>query len=129
MKNIITVDSGPDAGFELRATVIIHDSGDVTLVVTGGRDHVGAVALAVPRPSLEDPERASATTSVLTMLGHKEDVLVKEVGELVAAASGRSVAVVGGVHYDGLTPEQLQVLRRLWRSLAERVVRQIRESG
>ncbi len=109
-------------GLSVSAVVHLLDSGDVVIVVYGGCDHVGAVSLTIPRSSLEDPERSSATSSVLTMLGHHEDILVKEIGERVAAATGRNLVVVGGVHYDNLDMEQLKTLRRLWRNISAEII-------
>jgi hypothetical protein len=49
---------------------------DLCVALYGGdRPHIGAVAISQPRPSLADPAVASATTSVVAVLGHKEDML------------------------------------------------------
>ncbi|MCF8065869.1 MAG: hypothetical protein K9K36_11540, partial [Desulfarculaceae bacterium] len=49
---------------------------DLVVLVTGGElPHVGAVAVAAPRPSLADPSITSATASVFTYPSHKEDRL------------------------------------------------------
>ena len=126
MKGIETVSSGSENGYTLKGTIIFLDNGDVIVVVTGGRDHIGAVSLAVPRPSLLDHERLSATSSVLTMLGHKEDELVKYVSEKVAAAIGRNVVVIAGVHYDDLSLADLAAIRELWVSLSEAMITAIK---
>jgi hypothetical protein len=54
-------------------------SGDDVVVVLGGgeRPHIGALAVAIPRPSLADPEQTSSTSSVITLLGHKDDELYR----------------------------------------------------
>lgn len=52
----------------------------------GVKPHIGAVAVAQPRPSLKDKEVTSATASVFCFLGHKEDVIVKEASEKLAAS-------------------------------------------
>ncbi|MCK5682348.1 hypothetical protein KAI46_16225 [bacterium] len=122
MKAISTVYSEEKDGFGLQATMISLDNGDFIVVVTGGRDHIGAIALALPRPSLVEADRLSATSSILTMLGHREDELVKYVSETVAAATGQNVIVIAGVHYDGLNSAELGVLRTLWISLTELVI-------
>lgn len=85
--------------------------GDVLVWIWGGdRPHLGAVAAAQPRPSLADPARTSATASVLTFLGHKEDVVVKAVAEDLAAALGANVVVAAGIHWDGLGAEGVAVV-------------------
>lgn len=81
---------------------------DLAISLFGGsRAHIGAVAVAQPRPSLSDPETISATTSVIALLGHKEDKLASSVADRVAAATNRVVSVSCGIHYDNLVPEQL----------------------
>ncbi len=112
----------PDNRFALWAELIFHDSGDLTIVVGGGRDHAGAVALAQPRPSLADPERQSATSSVLTVPGHKDDLPARQVSEQVASAIGCNVVVVAGIHYDGLTVVELKTLQELWTTLAKQII-------
>jgi hypothetical protein len=59
---------------------------DILVYVWGGeRPHIGAVAAAQPRPSLADPNRTSATASVLSYVGHKEDGVAKEMAEAISA--------------------------------------------
>ena len=127
MKGIDTVSSGSENGYTLQGTIIFLDNGDVIVVVTGGRDHIGAIGLSVPRPSLLDQNRLSATSSILTMLGHKEDELVKYVSEKVAAATARNVVVIAGVHYDDLPLADLAVIRELWVSLTETMIETIKK--
>ncbi|NIA19174.1 MAG: hypothetical protein GWP07_01910 [Xanthomonadaceae bacterium] len=127
MKGIKTVPSDSKNGYRLQGTMIFLDNDDVIVVVTGGRDHIGAVSLAVPRPSLLDQERLSATSSVLTMLGHKEDELVKYVSEKVATATARNVVVIAGVHYDDLPLADLDIIRELWVSLTEVMITAIKK--
>lgn len=125
MQGIETIVGESKDGYTLRGTVIILDNNDVIIVVTGGYDHIGAIGLAVPRPSLLDQERLSATSSILTMLGHKEDELVKYVSEKVASATGRNVVVIAGVHYDDLPLADLDIIRELWVSLTEETINAI----
>jgi acylphosphatase len=121
MQKIETVVSESSNGFSLKGTIMALDNGDVIVVVTGGRDHIGAVGLAVPRPSRLDSNNISATSSVLTMLGHKEDVLVKDISEKLAAATGRNIVVIAGVHYDDLSGIDLKLLHELWRELTDKI--------
>ncbi len=82
---------------------------DLCIIITGGdRPHLGAVALAQARPSLEDSSRVSASTSVLTVAGHKEDLLARNAAQCVAAGLNRTVVVCCGIHVDAITPDELQ---------------------
>jgi|GEM_PF-1932719 len=107
----ITVDlsTGP---LHCKALWAITEQG-ISVSLFGGIPHVGATALAIPRPSLKDPARTSATSSVLTVTGHKDDVLARRLAESLAAGLNRVVSVTAGVHagpegvYD-LAPEDLK---------------------
>ncbi|MBN1227398.1 MAG: hypothetical protein JXA79_10430, partial [Deltaproteobacteria bacterium] len=65
---------------------------DLLVSIFGGqRPHIGAVAVALPRPSLKDPKVRSATASVFCYPGHKEDVIAKEAAERLSAALDTNV--------------------------------------
>ena len=109
-----------------RVDALVQSLGEDLLVsVWGGiRPHIGAVGIAVPRPSLADPQRTSATSSNYTFLGHKEDVVVKQVSEAISAALGKNVVVTAGIHWDNLAPRDLGVIAGLTRRLTEKIIRQ-----
>lgn len=84
---------------------------DLLVSVWGGElPHIGAVAAAQPRPSLKDPSRISATASVLTYVGHKEDDLAKFASERLAAALETRVVVTAGIHWDNLAESDIQTV-------------------
>ena len=91
----------------------------------GSRPHVGAVALAVPRPSLKNPSRISATSSVLTRLGHKEDEVVKRMSERLAARLNRAVVVSAGMHWDHVAEKDVAAVQALCEELTRRVIQRI----
>jgi hypothetical protein len=72
-----------EAGSRITIEAIDAPMGDdrCMAVSGGGRPHLGAVALAQPRPSLRDPATVSASTSALALLGHKEDILAYRAAE------------------------------------------------
>ena len=79
---------------------------DLLVYIRGGEaPHIGAVAMATPRPSLADPAVTSATASVFTYVGHKEDALAKQAAETLAAALNTRVVVTAGLHWDDLDAE------------------------
>jgi len=95
---------------------------DYLLSIWGGEAHIGAVAMAQPRPSLSDPSRPSATASVFCYVGHKEDGLVKAVSEWLASALGAKVVVTAGLHWDDLTPEGIRQVEKNVLALAEMII-------
>jgi hypothetical protein len=99
---------------------------DLLVSIWGGtRPHIGAVGMAVPRPSLANPARWSATSSNFTFIGHKEDLVVKEVAETLAAALRKNVVVTAGLHWDALAPEELGRVQALTRQLTHKIRRGI----
>lgn len=86
--------------------VFITGEGYIVHLMGGTRPHVGAVALGLPRPSLKG-SHLSATASVLTLLGHKDDELARPAAIALAAGLDAPVVVVAGVHIDAATPVDL----------------------
>ena len=106
---------------------------DILVCIWGGdRPHIGAVAAAQPRPSLADENRRSATCSVLTYLGHKEDEVVKLVAEQLSAALDTNVVVTAGIHSDGLNQNEIRAIgtgiEEIIRQLTAKLKKQERES-
>jgi hypothetical protein len=96
---------------------------DLLVAVWGGtHPHIGAVALALPRPSLQNRRKTSATSSVLTLLGHKEDVTAKMVSESLAAALKCNVVATAGIHWDNLRPEDIGAINELTRKLIGKIL-------
>ena len=82
---------------------------DVLVAIWGGeKPHIGAVAMAQPRPSLKDPAVTSATASVFCYVGHKEDQLAKAAAEILAAALQARVVVTAGIHWDNIKTDGIQ---------------------
>ena len=82
---------------------------DLLVAIWGGeKPHIGAVAVAQPRPSLKDPEITSATASVICNIGHQEDELVKAASESLASVRKTQVVVAAGIHWDNLDPKGIR---------------------
>ena len=86
---------------------------DLLVAIWGGeKPHIGAVAVAQPRPSLKDPEVTSATASVICNIGHKEDELVKAASEILASVLKTQVVVAAGIHWDNLESKGIRRIIR-----------------
>ena len=84
---------------------------DLSLTISGGeKHHIGAVALAVPRPSLSDPQKISSSASVLTVVSHKEDELARQVALMLAASLNCTVTAAVGIHIDNAAEKDIGVL-------------------
>ena len=97
---------------------------DVLVAIWGGeKPHIGAVAVAQPRPSLRDPELTSSSASVICLVGHKEDELVKATAEILAATLETQVVVTAGIHWDNLSPEAIEQIIRHSEILVDKIMK------
>jgi hypothetical protein len=82
---------------------------DLAVSLCGGdRAHIGAVAVSQSRPSLEAGGATSATTSVIALLGHKEDDLARTLAARFAAGLDAAVSVACGIHMEAIRPGELK---------------------
>jgi hypothetical protein len=103
---------------------------DLLVAIWGGtRPHIGAVGAAQPRPSLANPENVSATASVLTYPGHKEDLVVKHAAERIAAELDTNVVVTAGIHWDDLDAAAIDTVVSRCREIVDNLLRQLKPAG
>ena len=88
---------------------------------------MGAVAMAVPRPSLKDPKKVSATSSNFTFVGHKEDLLAKKISEKIASHLKTNVVVTAGIHWERLPPNKIETIEKLTNMLTELILKRLEE--
>jgi len=96
--------------YKIDLTAIITMDGLVVSIVGGDKPHVGAIAVGIPRPSLRDPSKLSATTSVFTLVGHKDDEVARPVAERLVKGLNQTVVVVAGMHIEGAEKEDIRKL-------------------
>lgn len=93
---------------------------DLCVIISGGdTPHIGAVALSVARASLLNPENNSASTSVITLTGHKDDEAARFVAHELAVKLGKNVVVTGGIHVDNITSEQIEAIFTMLQELVQ----------
>lgn len=85
--------------------------GIMSSIVGGEKPHLGAVVLSLPRKSLADPAVASCTSTILPLLGHKDDEAARPVAEMLAREMSVPVCVSAGVHIDDAGPGDIQILK------------------
>lgn len=76
---------------------------DYLLTLTGGEEHVGAVAI-----GLFDEKNQRASSSVITMPGHREEYLALDGARRVSRATKKTSVVVVGIHQDDISPEEIK---------------------
>jgi hypothetical protein len=89
---------------------------DLAVLITGGREHIGAVATAY-----REGDRVKVETHVLP--GHREGDLAAEMARLAALSLKCTVTVAMGIHQDEATREEIDEIVRTVRRLMEEEVR------
>jgi hypothetical protein len=108
---IMTCQFGDGEGCKRIEAVASVCGSDVAVAIVGGtRYHIGAVALAVPRRSLKDPARVSASASVICVSGHKDDELARSAALKIASVLNCTVSVSVGIHIDQASEKDLATL-------------------
>jgi len=64
--------------------------------------HLGAVAVGE-----YDPKEKRASVSVITRLGHKDDVIAQKAAHSISKSTGKPVCVIAGIHVDNITEAEI----------------------
>jgi len=99
---------------------------DLLVAIWGGeKPHIGAVAVAQPRPSLKDESVVSATASVFCYLGHKDDIIAKEAAERISATLNRHVTLTVGIHWDDIDEAGIKTIMANSQRLVNMIIEKI----
>lgn len=110
-----------------RIEVVLQDQGrDLIARISGGRTHVGAVAVFAPRtddrvqaddapggpvgPRTGLPGIAQDHADLVVVPGHKEGPLAAEAAASLGRASGRICVAIAGIHQDNATKEEIAAI-------------------
>jgi len=76
---------------------------DYLLTLTGGSEHVGAVSI-----GHFDEKSRRASSSVITMPGHREEQLALQGARQVSGATKKTTVFIAGIHQDNISPEEIK---------------------
>lgn len=106
-----------------RVTIEVIELGkDLVVIFSGGDKHIGAVSLSLVRKSLRDPGQLSASNSLLTVPGHKEEDIAIPLAKKITSRTGRNCVLVAGIHLDNITNEELDTIWENCQEGAEKVI-------
>ncbi len=100
----------------------VTDDGVIIELLGGEKPHVGAVAFAVPRPSVNDPDKTSASVTVVPRLGHHDDEIAKPAADRAARVLGVPVVVIAGIHISNAGSEDIRILVRNAEEALEKIL-------
>ena len=89
-----------------------HLGSDLVVCIYNENAHIGAVALGE-----YDHKEERASCSVITRLGHKDDVIAQEAAHSVSKRTRKPVCVVVGIHLDKITTTEIDRILENARSL------------
>ena len=116
----VTLSEG-DKPYTVTACVVLCGK-DIAVVIGGGEaSHIGAAALASPRPSLKNTAEISASASVLCRLGHKDDLPAREAALRLASKFNTNVAVTAGLHIDDADSDDIAKLQHNFQQILEAI--------
>ena len=97
-----------------------HMGGDLIVRIYNENAHIGAVALGE-----YDDKEGRASCSLLTRLGHKDDIVAQKAAYLVSKHTKKPVCVIAGIHVDDITQEEIAQILENTSNLVEGLISQI----
>lgn len=95
----------------INANVILLNQ-DIQVIVWGGKTHIGAIALAV----------AKSEAQVMEAADHKDGEIALLIASELAKNLNGTVAVTAGIHYDKITPEEIEIVREKTRQIVREII-------
>lgn len=104
---------------------VIQMGRDYTVAVYGGdTPHAGSAVMSVARPSLTG-EGIGVTSSVLTGIGHKDDIIARMFAETIAKSRDCTVVCVCGIHVDHMSLEQIEIVKDKCNKMLGAIIKQL----
>jgi gallate decarboxylase subunit D len=100
-----------EGSLRLESTIIKTQDGINIFIGGGERIHVGTTVISQPRPSLTGDGSTSCTTSVINLLGHKDDEIAIPVAEEICKHFKETTVVTAGIHIDNATAQYIEELK------------------
>ncbi|HEX3016182.1 MAG TPA: hypothetical protein VHQ46_07375 [Desulfobacteria bacterium] len=97
----------------------------INILLTGGESpHIGAVVLAVPRPS-DTGTGKSSDSWVTPVAGHKDNVVAEMLADRISRATNQVTVVSAGIHIDRAERWELDLIQRNCIDAGERLLKTI----
>jgi len=107
---------------QIQVEVHPYPDGLSILLYGGDKPHIGAVALSIPRQSLKNKKSISCSTSILTITGHKDDLIAKEMAEVISKNINKTVVVIAGVHIEEASERDIEKVKRNCRKASKKLI-------
>ncbi len=105
---------------------VVTENGVSVTLGTREHSHFGAVGIGVPRGPHNDGTPAKASVSVYTNTGHMDDIPARDFAQLMGTELGEPVVVFAGMHADGATIVDIELMMANARACCELVIGDVR---
>ncbi|MCQ6962614.1 hypothetical protein [Methanolobus chelungpuianus] len=95
---------------------------DLSVKLTGGASHVGAVGVGI-----FDSTSGRASSSVVTVPGHREDGLALQGARELSEASRSTTVFIAGIHVDDITKREIEEIVSVAEGMIEELSGILRE--
>ncbi|KUO53543.1 MAG: hypothetical protein APF76_12095 [Desulfitibacter sp. BRH_c19] len=92
----------------LKGTIVKTQDGINIYIGGGKKTHIGTTVISQPRSSLTGDGSTSCTTSVLNILGHKDDEIALPIAEEICKHFKETTVVTAGIHIDKATTQVIE---------------------
>ncbi|KPU43147.1 hypothetical protein OXPF_33970 [Oxobacter pfennigii] len=104
----------------------IRTSDGIIIYIGGGeKAHIGSTVISQPRLSLTGNGNVSCTTSVINILGHKDDAIAVPVSEAICRHFNETTVVTAGVHIDNAGPSDIEKFIRMRDEIILKIIKAI----
>ncbi len=99
---------------------------DLMISVWGGtKPHIGSISVSLPRPGLSDNSKISSTSSVINIIGHKDEIVARMFSENIAARFNKNSIATAGIHIDQITDAQINIIMKNISDLCNDTIRKL----
>lgn len=114
-----------EGSLSLESTIIKTQDGISIYIGGGEKAHIGTTVISQPRASLTGNGSISCTTSVINILGHKDDEIIIPIAEKVCKHFNETTVVVAGIHIDRARALEIEKLKRNGDRIASLIIESI----
>lgn len=118
-----------DGKYSLQSVTIVSDEGLQVYIGGGEKAHIGSVAVSQPRESLTGDGSRSCTTSVINLVGHKDDAVSLTSAEAICRFVNKVVVITAGVHITGAGSKDIEWVLRNVQQINASIIRKLEELG
>lgn len=94
---------------------------DMFFVLSGGREHIGAVAMGI-----YDKKSERASSSVISAPGHREDEIALRGARKISSVTQSTTVFMVGIHVDDITVDEIQAIVKASEKMVNELIEVIR---